>query len=804
MQFVEGVSLRSAIPREGVDLRRAANIVHQLGQALSAAHDKGIYHRDLKPENVMLQRFGGEEIVRLIDFGIATVRDSNVAARRDTTVVAGTLHYMAPEQFLGRPTHKSDIYALGVIAYELVTGRAPFNSKSAMQLQQEQQHGPRVHPKALRHELSDRAEELILRALSNAPAKRPDEARVFGQELASALQMDEDVAVYAERPSAVTDQRLPASQSCTIFLQYGSLDATSGARVYNRLCSRFPGQVFRDIDGDGPDSNSDEVKQALSSCKVLVLVVGKEWGSQLSDSESFVRKEISTVLNDAKPVFFAVLAGGRVPGRESLPPELTNLIDRQAFPITEHDFNRDVERLSEVISRELTATHPVLPREESLKVLLSEFRREGPGRRVSRRFMAPLGLSNVGLGALTGARLATGFFLVALIATYLAVDSHASLLSVTLVGTKGDRLGIRMGYLYELNAGPMYLTLVPLFVLMAFRFLGSIQSALRSFESDRRLRYNRHPNVQGSATRRSASPLMEIAAWNRRLFRWLLPAILVITFWSIVWGEIGPFGAYQGAAFGYVQAPHFPTYKVGGTLAEFERTTGRVVHEIGGVQEKELSNYVIERIEGGPRSRGERAGFFVFLGLHLFLEWFFACLVAWFLLKVLFVLWLVLWSIRPNPRHPIELELDLLDPDYCYGLAWLNRAWKYLLKSLLIGVLIGICQQLTNASKGSWTALNFSVPASDWVGHTAVGYFGLTFAVLFVCYMVLLSSKVESLKDDAVGSHSMVIKQNFPGDRSLTFLTVASPLCYGLLLLMSNVWTTIASHWDGIASRLIG
>src|SRR5207248_1812687 len=125
----------------------------------------------------------------------------------------------------------------------------------------------------------------------------------------------------------------------------------------------------------------------------------------------------------------------------------------------------------------------------------------------------------------------------------------------------------------------------------------------------------------------------------------LLPPTLIIAFWLVAWSEIAPDGGYTHGAFGLVQAPFLPTYETGKTLSEFERTTGRTVHDIGGIQRKELSNYIMERIDGGPRSRGERAAFFVFLVLHLFLEWSFASIAAWFLLKVLFILWLVLCSI---------------------------------------------------------------------------------------------------------------------------------------------------------------
>ena len=118
MQYIEGKNLRSVMKAEGMSLIHVANIIRQIGQALTSAHDRGIYHRDLKPENIMLQAMGeDEDHVKLIDFGVATVKDSQVASSRATTMVAGTVGYMAPEQLIGKPSAASDIYALGVIAY---------------------------------------------------------------------------------------------------------------------------------------------------------------------------------------------------------------------------------------------------------------------------------------------------------------------------------------------------------------------------------------------------------------------------------------------------------------------------------------------------------------------------------------------------------------------------------------------------------------------------------------------------------------------------------------------------------------
>lgn len=189
MQYVDGSTLRSVMKSEGMVLERSADIIRQIGRALTAAHEKGIFHRDLKPENVMLQDLGhGEEQVKVIDFGIAKIKDSVVAPSTATNVSAGTVSYMAPEQLSGRPVSAAtDVYALAEIAYEMLTGRKPFNPETNFELLEMQRAGVRIKPSDLRPSLSTAADELILKAMSFEPSQRPTKARDFGDELARAL-----------------------------------------------------------------------------------------------------------------------------------------------------------------------------------------------------------------------------------------------------------------------------------------------------------------------------------------------------------------------------------------------------------------------------------------------------------------------------------------------------------------------------------------------------------------------------------------------------------------------------------------
>ena len=209
MQFIDGISLREAIKEtpEGMDLQRLASIARQIGSALNAVHSKGIYHRDLKPENIMLQPLGrGTEQVKIVDFGIAKIKESVIAPSTVTgEATAGTIIYMSPEQLHGmKVTAASDIYSFGVIVYEMVTGRRPFNPSTIAHLSDLQRQGIRVKPTDLRPQLPVEAENAILKALSLDPKDRHQHAADFGEAIASALLDEEETLKRRHDPHSET------------------------------------------------------------------------------------------------------------------------------------------------------------------------------------------------------------------------------------------------------------------------------------------------------------------------------------------------------------------------------------------------------------------------------------------------------------------------------------------------------------------------------------------------------------------------------------------------------------------------
>ena len=136
MEFIEGKALSDLIEADGLlTPARAASIVHQTADALQVAHDAGIVHRDLKPDNIMVTKSrDGSDLVKVVDFGIAKASSSDAQKVTKTGLVVGTPEYMSPEQLAGdKLDGRSDIYSLGLVAFNCLTGKLPFPSETAQE-----------------------------------------------------------------------------------------------------------------------------------------------------------------------------------------------------------------------------------------------------------------------------------------------------------------------------------------------------------------------------------------------------------------------------------------------------------------------------------------------------------------------------------------------------------------------------------------------------------------------------------------------------------------------------------------------
>lgn len=185
MEYLEGVSLEQLIAVHGKMEREdeLADILLQICYALEHAHAQKVIHRDLKPENIVISRTDDEMIVKVLDFGLATLEQEMQKLTREGQVM-GSPVYMSPEQCLGTPlTASSDIYTLGIIAYELVTGSVPYNGTTAMDVM-EAHCDPDKRPRSfaeynLKIRCPEMLEDIITRALDKEPTKRYKRTKDF-------------------------------------------------------------------------------------------------------------------------------------------------------------------------------------------------------------------------------------------------------------------------------------------------------------------------------------------------------------------------------------------------------------------------------------------------------------------------------------------------------------------------------------------------------------------------------------------------------------------------------------------------
>ena len=191
MELVQGVSLGNLLRREGrMSPRRAVHLMHDICTGVGVAHRRGLLHRDLKPDNVIVappSHEGDEEIAKVVDFGLAKVRDVGATGLTQTGTVLGTLYYMSPEQCGGEELDaRADVYSLGAMFYEMLTGNPPFRANNMTGLISKHLHEqPPLFPRSF--EISPALESVCMRALAKDRNQRQPDAIAFGRDLQKAL-----------------------------------------------------------------------------------------------------------------------------------------------------------------------------------------------------------------------------------------------------------------------------------------------------------------------------------------------------------------------------------------------------------------------------------------------------------------------------------------------------------------------------------------------------------------------------------------------------------------------------------------
>ncbi len=233
MDYSPGVTLKEVLRSESkLTPARAVPLVLRVLRALQTAHSRGVIHRDLKPANLMVEQRDDTETIRVLDFGIATAVQSEPSPEKGK--FAGSPHYMPPEQFLDeRLGFYTDLYAVGVILYECLTGQRPHQGKTPQEVYDDLKSRPAVSPTEFSPELREypRLVQIILKALERNPEKRFQTAKAFFDEL-------NEVAETLRRQEVKRQRRLEpataAKQSAAVRAPRGSRRRTSVARARRR------------------------------------------------------------------------------------------------------------------------------------------------------------------------------------------------------------------------------------------------------------------------------------------------------------------------------------------------------------------------------------------------------------------------------------------------------------------------------------------------------------------------------------------------------------------------------------------
>ncbi|GGP12272.1 Stk1 family PASTA domain-containing Ser/Thr kinase [Oceanobacillus neutriphilus] len=264
MEYVEGMTLKEYIQQFGpVEVPLALDIMKQISSAIAQAHENGIIHRDIKPQNILIDRFGQAKVT---DFGIAMALSAT--ALTQTNSILGSVHYLSPEQARGgMATKKSDVYSLGIVLFELLTGKLPFSGQSPVSIALKHLQSDTPSVKEINPDIPQSVENIVLQATAKNPFYRYADVYQFEAALETALSPEK----LNEEPFKIPDEAGDETKAIPIITDDDlTSEDEAGQTIVHQAADTEPTKSYPD-EGNGKKNNKKKKNKKPSSKKKKII-----------------------------------------------------------------------------------------------------------------------------------------------------------------------------------------------------------------------------------------------------------------------------------------------------------------------------------------------------------------------------------------------------------------------------------------------------------------------------------------------------------------------------------------------------